>query len=104
MRGEVTPVCIELIKINNIPRWAKCIVFVIKLNLLLPCVGLSALYLPTTDPALRHGFTPQSISLHSHAACPVLESWFNSQGRLVDTPPPFLDLGKFFIYGVGVEG
>ena len=27
----------------NIPRWAKWIVFVIKLNLLLPCFGLLAL-------------------------------------------------------------
>ena len=56
-----------------------------RLNLLLPCFGLSALYLPTPDPgragpASLHCRT-QSMSLYGH-------SWFNSQhGRVA--PPPF---------------
>ena len=58
-------------QINNIPRWAKQIVFVIKLNLLLPCFGLST---------SLHRRT-QSMSLYGHAAYRVVESWFNSQLR-----------------------
>ena len=37
--------------VPNYARWAKWIVFVIELNLLLPCFGLSAMYQPTPDPA-----------------------------------------------------
>ena len=51
-------------QINNIPGWAKWIVFVIKLNLLLPCCGFSALYyilanMATPDPARRPGIPPK---------------------------------------------
>ena len=48
------------------------------------CFGLSALFLPTPDPARQPGITPsptrrtQSISLYSHAACALVEIWFNS--------------------------
>ena len=49
--------------INNILRWAKWIVFVIELNLLLSCFGLSALYLSTTDPARRPGITPPPYTI-----------------------------------------
>ena len=45
--------------INNIPRWAKWIVFEIELNLLLSCFVLSALYLPLPDSARHH-----STSVH----------------------------------------
>ena len=45
--------------INNIPRWAKWIVFEIELNLLLSCFVLSALYFPLPDPARHH-----STSVH----------------------------------------
>ena len=47
--NEITPVCrfeqrILYLKINNATRWAKCIVFLIELNLLLPGFRLSAMY------------------------------------------------------------
>ena len=68
---------------NSIPRWAKYTVFVIELNLLLRCFGLSALYLPTRQlmtHAYRPGITPppytKSMSLNGL-------SWFNSQRRCV---------------------
>ena len=48
-------------KIINISRWATWIVFVIELNLWLPCFGLSALYLPTPDPTLPAG--PPSLKI-----------------------------------------
>ena len=51
-------------QISNIPRWAKWIVFVIKLRLLLPCFGLTALCLPTPDPARRPGITPPPYTKH----------------------------------------
>ena len=68
------------------PKW---IVFVIKLNLFLPCFGFSALYLPTPDP-VRHPASlngrTQSMSLHGLAACTqctVADTWFKSQQRRV---------------------
>ena len=66
-----------------------------QLNLLLSCL-LSALYtcqhltLPA-GPASFHRRT-QSMSLYGHAACTVVESWFNFQQRRVD-PLPFTYLG-----------
>ena len=48
----------------NIPGRAKGIVFAIKMNLLLPCFGLSALYLPTPEPALRPGITLPPYTQH----------------------------------------
>ena len=52
-------------QINNIPRCAKWIIHAIKLNLLLPCFGLSALYLATSDPARRRpGITPPPYTKH----------------------------------------
>ena len=55
--------------------------------------GLSALYLPTPDPARRpaslHRRT-QSMSLYGH-------NWFNSQRRRVG-PSPYSYLGLLFIY------
>ena len=42
----------------NIPRQAKWVVFVIELNLLLPCFGLQVLYWQTPDPGRRPGITP----------------------------------------------
>ena len=44
------------LEINNIPRWAKLIDFVIELNPF--CFGLSAFYLPTPDYARRLNITP----------------------------------------------
>ena len=51
--------------INNITWWAKWIVFVIELNLLLPCYVLSALYLQTTDPARRPVITSPLYTKHA---------------------------------------
>ena len=46
-------------QINNIPTWAKWIVFVIKLRLLLPCFGLTAFVLANSWPCppARHHST-----------------------------------------------
>ena len=58
---------------------------------LLPCFGLSALFLLTSDPvqcpvptspALLHR-RAQSMSLNGQAACTVVESWWNSRRRRV---------------------
>ena len=54
-------------KIINISRWAMWIVFVIELNLWLPCFGLSALYLPTPDPTLPAG--PASLKIQRSISC-----------------------------------
>ena len=76
-----------------------------KMNLLLSCFSLSALYtvqyLSTPDhvpagPASLLCRT-QSRSLYCHAACTRVESWFNSQRRQVG-PTPFSYLGMLFIY------
>ena len=63
--------------INNIPIWAKWIVFVIELNLLLSCFGVSPLY--------------------------TFHNWFNSKRRRVaPSPLPSLStVGKLFILLVG---
>ena len=53
-----------------------------KVESLLLCFGLSALYLPTHDPARRPGITTppykKRVLLYGHAACTGVESWFHS--------------------------
>ena len=56
-------------QINDILRWAKRLVFVIKLNLLLPCFELSALYLPPPDPARRPGITLPLYTVQAATPC-----------------------------------
>ena len=75
--------------INNIPRWAKWIVFEIELNLLLSCFGLSALYLPLPDPARHH-----STSVHKAFPSMVIV------GSLLieDALPLPLFLSRYVIY------
>ena len=63
-----------------------------ELNLLLFCLGLSALYLPT-DPARRPDTTP--LPHTKHVLIWSYSSWFNSQRRRV-APPPFLS--RYVIY------
>ena len=50
------------LEINNIPRWANWIDFVIELNPF--CFGLSAFYLPTPDYARRLNITPPLDTKH----------------------------------------
>ena len=58
------------------------------------------LYLSTPDPARRPGITLPPYTKHvTHAACTVVESWFNSQPRRV-APSPFSNLDMLFIYFV----
>ena len=67
-----------------------------EMNLLLPCFGLPAMYLPTPDPTRRPGITPPLNTKH------VLiygEGWFNSQWRRAG-PSPFSYLGMLFIYAM----
>ena len=71
--------------INNITRWTMWIVFVIKLHFLLPCFGLSALYLPAITPAL---YTKQVLM--------VIVGSILSKDPLT-TPPP-LFLSRYVIY------
>ena len=83
--------------INNILRLAKWFVFVTEMNLLLPCFGLSATYLPTPDPARRPGITPTPYTKHV-----LLSLWLKlvqSQRKRV-APPPFSNLSILLDYGV----
>ena len=78
-------------QINNITRWAKWIFFVIDLNLLLSCFGLSAMSYVLTlyaGPASLQRRT-QSMSLFGY-------SWLNSQQGRPASPPFFLS--KYIIY------
>ena len=82
-RQDLTAVQVgPVVLINNIPRGAKWIVFIIELNLLLLCFGLSALYLPTPDPARRPSITPPPCRKHV----------------LIWLAPPFSYVGMLFIY------
>ena len=75
---------------------------------LLPCFGLSALFLLTSDPvqcpvptslASLHR-RAQSMSLNGQAACTVVESWWNSRRRRVCrclVKKHLLTVGVFYI-------
>ena len=77
------------------PRWAKWIFVLIELPLLLPCVGLSALYLPTPDPAAVPAYiSPLPYTKHVVIVGPKFST-------KTPCPPPLfiLTLGMLFIYG-----
>ena len=68
------------------------------LNLLLPCFGLSVLYLATPDPARRPGIAPpcsaqSTFSFMVNANCTVVERRFNSHRKTRCLPSPFLSIG-----------
>ena len=79
--------------INNIPRWAKWIVFIIELNFWLPCFWLSALYLPTHLPR-----PAGPASLHRRTqSCPYMVILVQFSTKTC-CPPPSLFLSKNIIY------
>ena len=83
-------------QINNIPRWAKWIVFVRELNLMLPCFGLWSLKLPPPDFARQPGNTPpphtQSMSIYFL----VMVGSILNEDALRPPPPSFLS--RYVIY------
>ena len=60
-----------------------------RMNLLLPCFGLWALYLPTPDPARRHHSTAV------HKACPYMVIVGSIQNE--DALPPFLSRSIIYL-------
>ena len=63
--------------------------------------ALGSVYLPTTDPARRPSITPQQytklVLIYDHAACTVVESWFNFSTKTRCPLPPIF-LSKYVIF------
>ena len=89
--------------VTNVPRWAKWLVFVIELNLLLPC--LSSWHFTTTtttpDPARQPGTTPPINRQYDH-----IRTYSVQLSKKTHCPPPFTYLGILFIYSMSntIEG